>query len=129
MNAARVAEITAQHGVDVVYDGVGKALYKVFLQCMAQHGSYINFGNVSGKIEAIDPFDLTPKCLRFMRPSLFGYNQTRADFLALSGQVLSLLEEQPESLLVHKVYELEDVGQAHDDLESGKTVGKLLIRW
>lgn len=125
---ARVMDITSNHGVDVVYDGVGQALYKTFLQCMAQHGSYINFGNASGKIESIDPFDLTAKCLRFMRPSLFGHNKTREDFLALSEQVLSLLEVQPDCLLIHKVYELEDVGQAHEDIESGKTIGKLLIR-
>jgi NADPH2:quinone reductase len=125
---ACVMSITNNYGVDVVYDGAGQALYKVFLACMAQHGSYVNFGNASGKIESVDPFDLTPKCLRFMRPSLFGYNKTREDFLTLSGQVLSLLEKQPDCLLIHKIYDLDDLGQAHEDLESGKTVGKLLIR-
>jgi NADPH2:quinone reductase len=77
----RIMEITEGKGADVVYDGVGKALYKTFIQSLGRFGSYIYFGNASGKIESIDPFDLTPKNLRFMRPTLFGYIETREEFL------------------------------------------------
>jgi NADPH:quinone reductase len=78
---SKIMEITDGKGAEVVYDGVGKALYSTFLQCLARFGSYIYFGNASGKIDSINPFDLTPKILRFMRPSLFGYMETREEFL------------------------------------------------
>lgn len=76
-----VMRITGGRGVNVVYDGVGRDFYRDGVASLARRGAYINFGNASGKIDAIDPFDLTPKCLSFMRPSLFGYIDDRADFL------------------------------------------------
>ncbi len=76
-----VMRLTGGRGANVVYDGVGRDFYRDGLASLAKRGTYINFGNASGKIDAIDPFDLTPRCLSFMRPSLFGYIDDRADFL------------------------------------------------
>lgn len=124
---ARVKEITNNKGVKVVYDGVGKPLYKTFLNCLSRQGSYIYFGNAGGKIDSIDPFDLTPKCLTFMRPSLFGYIDTREEFLELSQHVLDLLKNDREVIHIHKIYPLENAAESHEDLESGATIGKLLL--
>jgi NADPH:quinone reductase-like Zn-dependent oxidoreductase len=46
----------------------------------------------------------------------------------VANVVLSLLADQPDALLIHKIYDLTDAKQAHDDLESGNSVGKLLLR-
>ncbi len=78
---SQVMHITGGRGVNVIYDGVGKDMYPKALGCLAKRGHYINFGNASGVIEAVDPFDLTPKCASFMRTGLFSYIQTREEFL------------------------------------------------
>ena len=49
--AARVKEITSGHGVDVIFDGVGKATFDLDLEMIARKGSLIVFGNaVSGPV-------------------------------------------------------------------------------
>ena len=46
--AARVKEITSGHGVDVIFDGVGKATFDLDLEIIARKGSLIVFGNAVG---------------------------------------------------------------------------------
>lgn len=49
--AARVKEITSGHGVDVIFDGIGKATFDLDLEMIARKGSLIVFGNaVSGPV-------------------------------------------------------------------------------
>lgn len=124
-----VMKITAGRGCQVLYDGIGKDLWPVGLHCLAKRGHYINFGNASGVIESISPFDLTPKCRSFMRTGLLHYIETREEFLALAGTALGWVAEGRLHVTVHKVYEgLEQAGAAHRDLESRSTIGKLLIK-
>lgn len=42
---ARVKEITGGHGVDAIFDGVGKATFDADLQMIAMKGHLISFGN------------------------------------------------------------------------------------
>jgi NADPH2:quinone reductase len=42
---AKVKDITAGHGVDVIFDGVGKATFDDDLDMIAMHGQLISFGN------------------------------------------------------------------------------------
>lgn len=125
--SAEVMRITEGRGVQVAYDGVGAAIYKQILSCMAKRGSYINFGNASGIIE-VGPFDLTPKCLRLMRPALFHYAETREEFLQLADIVLKALQKGKLRLEIHRTYDLKDAAQAHMDLEGRRTTGKLLLK-
>ena len=53
---ARVKEITAGKGVDVVMDSIGKATFEGSLNCLKPFGMMITFGNASGKVP---PFDVT----------------------------------------------------------------------
>jgi len=46
--AARVKEITSAHGVDVIFDGVGKATFDLDMEIIARKGSLIVFGNAVG---------------------------------------------------------------------------------
>lgn len=124
---AEVMRITGGRGVKVTYDGVGAAIYKQILSCMAKRGTYINFGNASGIID-VGPFDLTPKCLSLMRPTLFNYVETREEFMQLADRVLDSLQKGKLKLEIHRIYDLKDVAQAHDDLEGRRTTGKLLLK-
>lgn len=77
---AEVAQITGGRGVHVVYDGVGKQMYRALLSCLGKRGAYVSFGNAGGRIESIDPADLTAKCVAFMRPAMPVYVETREEF-------------------------------------------------
>lgn len=125
---ARVKEITGGHGVDVVFDGVGKATFDSDLEIAARKGTVIVFGNASGSVPPVEVQRLAPKNLRLMRPVLFGYIATREEVEEYSKEVFGFITEGKVKIGIHEVYPLNEVKRAHEDLESGKTKGKLLLK-
>ncbi|KAJ1835002.1 hypothetical protein IWW55_002369 [Coemansia sp. RSA 2706] len=114
-------------GVHVVYDGVGKATYDGSIASLRREGSMVSFGNASGTVPPVKLFDLSPKNLSLLRPRLYGYIVTDEEYQRHLSAVVDLLERGKLNVQVFKVYELADAGQAHIDLQSRKTTGKLLL--
>lgn len=115
-------------GVAVAFDGVGKATFDTSLDCIARKGSMISFGNASGPPDPFKIARLATKNIRLMRPTLFNYIVTREEFESNTKELFDLVSSDNVKVSVHKVYELKDVQQAHEDLESRKTTGKLLLK-
>ncbi|OAA66027.1 quinone oxidoreductase [Cordyceps fumosorosea ARSEF 2679] len=126
---ARVQEITGGHGVDSIYDGVGKATFHKDLEMIAVGGSLVMLGNASGNVE---PFDirptLGPKNVRLSRPILFGYLTEREALEKYAGELFEFIRSGKVKVLHHATYDLKDTAKAHADIESRKTTGKLLIK-
>ncbi|KAF4453369.1 NADPH2:quinone reductase [Fusarium austroafricanum] len=125
---AKVKEITGGHGVDVIFDGVGKATFDGDLEMIARKGNLVSFGNASGVVDPVVLARLTPKNVRLMRPVVNGYVAERADLEKYTSELFDLIKSKKLELTIHKVYPLKDVAQAHQDIESRKTIGKLLIK-
>ncbi|KAI8985945.1 hypothetical protein BDB01DRAFT_905201 [Pilobolus umbonatus] len=125
---ARVNEITGGLGCHAVLDGVGKATFEASLACARRLGTLISFGNASGAVPPIAITCLTAKNLKLMRPQLFNYLITREESKKWWGELFDLLDRKVINLHVHKIYDLVDAKQAHFDIESRKTTGKLLIK-
>src|SRR3546814_16652183 len=53
--AARTLELPGGRGVDVVYDGIGKAAFLRSLACIRPRGMAVSYGTASG---TLGPFDL-----------------------------------------------------------------------
>ncbi|KAI8615395.1 hypothetical protein BC830DRAFT_1122855 [Chytriomyces sp. MP71] len=123
-----VMKITGGKGVQVVYDGIGKSTFDISLACLTRLGTMASFGNASGKVDDVDIMKLVPNAVKLMRPSLFQFIHNKEDFEFLVKPLMSLLSEGKLKVNIHKVYALEDIKSAHDDLEGGKTQGKLLLR-
>ncbi|KAJ3023497.1 UNVERIFIED_CONTAM: hypothetical protein HDU68_008596 [Siphonaria sp. JEL0065] len=123
-----VLKITNGKGVQVVYDGVGKSTFDVSLGSLARLGTLASFGNASGKVDDVDIMKLVPNAVRLMRPSLFTFIKDKADFDFLVNPLLDLYNASKITIHIHKIYDLSDIKSAHDDLESGKTQGKLVLR-
>ncbi|KAI8807158.1 hypothetical protein BJ742DRAFT_897385 [Cladochytrium replicatum] len=123
-----VMRITNGKGVNAVFDGVGKSTFDISLSCLARLGSMISFGNASGKVEPFDMFKLTPKAIRLMRPSLMTFYENKEEFDALAAPIFDLISRNKLTVHVHKLYDLKDAAQAHTDLESRGTEGKLVIK-
>ncbi|KAJ6788832.1 hypothetical protein PWT90_05935 [Aphanocladium album] len=126
---AKAKEITGGHGVDSIYDGIGKDTFKQDLDLIAVGGSLVMLGNASGNVE---PFDiratLGPKNVRLSRPILFGYIAERAALEKYAGELYEFIRSGKLKVLKHGTYDLKDISKAHTDIESRKTVGKLLIK-
>ncbi|KAJ5165785.1 hypothetical protein N7492_006081 [Penicillium capsulatum] len=124
----KVKEATDGRGVDVVYDSVGKDTWEGSLEAVKRKGTIVWFGNASGPVPPIPLPKLSPKCVKIARPTLFGYIETREEFEFYTNELFQLLSSGELKTKVHKVYPLEEVAQAHIDLEGRKTTGKLLLK-
>jgi NADPH2:quinone reductase len=116
-------------GVNVVYDSVGQSTFMKGLDCLRPRGMMVTFGNSSGPITEFAPLILSQKGSLFLtRPTLASYSATPEELDWRAGDVLNWIGQGKLRLHIHKVYPLPDAGQAHRDLESRETTGKLILR-
>ncbi|KAK1993179.1 NAD(P)-binding protein [Colletotrichum falcatum] len=125
---AEVARITAGHGADVVFDGVGKATIDADLELAARKGRLVMFGNASGAVPPFDILKLGKKNLKIMRPVVNNYTATRQELDKYSAELFDMITSGKLKIAIHKVYPIQDVKAAHADIESRKTTGKLILK-
>jgi NADPH2:quinone reductase len=86
------------------------------------------FGQSSGPVPPFDPAILNSKGSLFLtRPSLGHYTLTRDELMWRAGEVLEAIQAGGLQLRIDRKYSLADAGQAHRDLESRRTAGKVLL--
>ena len=68
------------------------------------------------------------KNLKLLRPRLFGYIETREEFVQYTGELFDFIAKKGVNVKIHETYPLADVARAHTDIESRKTSGKLLLK-
>jgi NADPH2:quinone reductase len=121
---ARVKEITGGKGVKVVYDSVGKDTFDKSLDCLAPFGLMASFGNASGPVAPMAPGILGPKGSLFLtRQTLFTHIATRETTQAMADDLFEAVISGKVNIRIDQRYKLEDVQQAHRDLEARKTTG------
>jgi NADPH2:quinone reductase len=125
---AEVKRLTGGRGVDVVYDSVGAATFEKSLNSLRPRGMMVLFGQASGPVPPFDANILNQKGSLFLtRPSLGHYCVDRQELLHRAGDVLGWVASGKLKLRIDQTYKLSDAAQAHRDLESRKTSGKLLL--
>jgi NADPH2:quinone reductase len=126
--AATVRELTGGVGADVVYDSVGAATWQSSLDSLRPRGLAVFYGNASGPIPPFDLQELNKRGSLFVtRPKLFDHVSTVEELTWRSGSLHGLVTSGNLSVDIHATYPLAEAAQAHRDLESGKTAGKLLL--
>ena len=124
----KVLEITNEKGVPVVYDGVGKNTLEGSLECLSIRGMMVSFGNASGPLAEINvPKLLQPKGLYFIRPSMQHYLSTREEIDEAAKILFEKVESRKIKIEIFKKYKLENVVEAHQDLENRKILGPAVI--
>ncbi|AKK11154.1 quinone oxidoreductase family protein [Corynebacterium uterequi] len=117
------------HGVDVVYDGVGKATFHESLEAVRPRGLVCLFGAASGPVEPIDPQRLnTHGSIYLTRPSLAAYTQDIEEFTARAQGVVQAIVDGTLSIRISGEYALADAVQAHRDLQARHTTGSIVLR-
>ena len=126
--AKKVMDITNGKGVPVVYDGVGKSTFENSVKCLETRGMMISFGNASGALDPINvPKTLQPKGLFFVRPSMGQYLHSREELDEASKTLFEKVGSGKVKVEIFKKYKLDDVKQAHIDIESRKIIGPAVI--
>lgn len=123
-----VKKVTDNKGVDVVYDGVGLTTWKGSMDCLRPLGYLVLCGNASGAVPPIDPLLLTEKGSIFLtRPSLNAYIATREALESRYKELFEWVATKTIKLSAPTSYPLRNVADAHVQLESRKSTGKILL--
>ena len=124
----KVLEITKGKGVPVVYDGVGKDTFEGSIECLKIRGMMVSFGNASGPVLNIDVIKMIqPKGIYFTRPVMGQYLGTADEIREGTDKLFEKIKLGNVKVKIFKKYKLEDVVQAHKDLEARKIVGPAII--
>jgi NADPH:quinone reductase len=125
--AAAVREASGG-GVQVAYDGVGKATFDASLASLRRRGMLVLYGAASG---AVPPFDLqrlnAAGSLFVTRPMLWHYTATREELLWRASETFSAIAAGSLHIAIGGRYPLDRAADAYRDLEARRTTGKLLI--
>jgi len=124
---AETKKLMGDKGVDVVYDSVGKTTFEKGLNVLKPRGYMVLFGASSGAVPPFDLIQLSKGSLYVTRPSLGAYIATRTELEQRAGDVFGMIAAGKLKLKFDHIYPLKDAPQAHRDLESRKTTGKLLL--
>lgn len=125
----KICEKINRKGVDVVYDGVGKATYEGSMDVLRPRGYCILFGNASGAVPPINPLTLVQKGSIFLtRPSLKHYVGTYPkETIDRAKDLFDWIKDKTLKPRIHQTLPMKDVKKGHQIIESGKTTGKIVI--
>ncbi len=125
---SEVKRLTGGKGVDVVYDGVGKATFEKNLNVLRPRGMLVLYGMSSGPVPPVDPAKLSEKGSLYMaRTTLAHFTATREELLARTGALFAMIGDGKLKVRIAKTYPLAEAPQAHRDMEARKIAGKLLL--
>jgi len=123
-----VKRLTSGKGVDVVYDGVGKATFEKNLNVMRLRGMLVLYGMSSGAVPPVDPAKLSEKgSLYIARTTLAHFTASREELLARTSALFAMIADGKLHMRIAKKYPLAEAAQAHRDLEERHFAGKLLL--
>lgn len=126
--AGEVRRLTGGEGVAVVYDGVGASTFDASLGSLRPRGVLALYGAASGPVPPVDPQRLNTAGSVFLtRPVLAHYVASREELLWRAGQVFTSILDTSLRITLSGRYPLTDAKSAHQDLQSRRSTGKLLL--
>ena len=124
----RVMEITGGIGCKLIIDGIGLLTYEISLNCLAQRGLFVSYGNASGPVPPFPVLRLLPQSAYMTRPKLNDYINTRDELLARAEEVFEWVRTEKLNIVIDKVFALDEVALGHEYLENGSSRGKVLYK-
>jgi NADPH2:quinone reductase len=125
--AAAALRLTAERGVDVVYDAVGKDTFEASLRSLAPRGHLISFGQASGDVGAYSIDRLASRSVTLSRPNYVHYTDTPEKLRAQTDRLFAALSAGIIEAERPTLYRLAEARAAHADLEARRTMGALAL--
>jgi NADPH2:quinone reductase len=120
-----ILDATGGQGVDVVFDSIGQATRHESLAVLARYGHLAYFGEASGPPAPIDVDELYERCLRV---SAFWLGADPPEFWNKARRELQeWVADGSLRVSLGQTFPLAQAAEAHRQLESRATYGKLLL--
>ncbi|WP_427895750.1 quinone oxidoreductase family protein [Kribbella sp. GL6] len=121
----RVRALTDGAGAHVVYDGAGAATFRSSQLSLRRHGVHAYYGVLIGN-PTFDPSQL-PNSILLSYPAVADHVPTREALVRRTNELFDFIRKGRLTPRIGARYALSDAAQAHRDLESRRTTGKLLL--
>ena len=124
----QVRGLTGGTGVDVVFDGVGRATFDGSLASLRTRGMMVLFGGASGQVPPFDIQRLNSSGSLFLtRPTLAHYLLSPEERQWRARELFGAVLAGTLDVRIGQTYPLAEAARAHADLEGRKTTGKVLL--
>ncbi|KAI0717237.1 NAD-P-binding protein [Cerioporus squamosus] len=125
----RVLELTDGKGVDVIFDAVGKDTFESDLQMIRKRGTIVNYGSTTGPIPPFDLRRFMQKNIKFTYVTAMAYCEDPKEARKWFEELWRLVANGTLKMLIHEYpFTAEGVKQTQQDMATGKSVGKLLVK-
>jgi NADPH2:quinone reductase len=124
--AEEALRLTGGEGVHVVYDGSGPKTFQGSLDALHRSGVFCWYGPVLGGPGPLDIMSL-PKSIKIGYAVFLDHVPTPELLRARSAQLFDWITKGKLRVRIGGEYPLADAARAHADMESRKTMGKLLL--
>ncbi len=126
---AKVKQVTNGEGAAVVYEAIGKDTLQDSLDCLRPMGVCAAYGHVSGPPDPIDIIqDLGRRGSLFItRPAIMHYLAKRSDLEWAARDLFKAIGDGILDANISREYALKDAVQAHVAIESGSTLGAMVL--
>jgi NADPH:quinone reductase-like Zn-dependent oxidoreductase len=121
----QVKQLTNGEGAHVVYDGGGPPTFRSSQLALRRHGVHAYYGVLMGS-PSLTPVEL-PNSILLSYPAVADHVPTRDALIRRTTQVFDFIRHGQVTPRIGKRYPLADAAQAHIDIESRRTTGKLLL--
>lgn len=123
----KVKDATGGKGADVILDATGGEILRNSLNCLAPFGKLISFGNPTGGSTSIEAYTLVNNNQILQGFGLASYFE-KPDLMQEAYQYL-FSQAATGKLKVHigQTFPLKDAAEAHRQMESRKTTGKIVL--
>ncbi|WP_404711001.1 quinone oxidoreductase family protein [Sphingomonas sp. MMS24-J13] len=126
--AEKVKALTGGHGVNTVFDGVGKASWSASIAALRSRGLMVSYGNASGAVPPVEPLALSRAGSLFLtRPTLFHYIATPAEREAAAARLFAMLKNGTLEVEIGQTFPLDRAADAHRALEARETTGSTVL--
>jgi NADPH:quinone reductase-like Zn-dependent oxidoreductase len=125
--AAQVKDITKGRGVDVVYDGIGKASFAGSFESLALRGHLVLYGQATGMPDPISHATLAEKSATVTRPVLFHYTAMPEDLRDMARHLFRMIESRALRVSINQRFSLRQSAAAHREIEARRTTGSTIL--
>jgi NADPH2:quinone reductase len=119
--------LTGGRGVDLAIDGVGAATLEKTLKGLARGGTAVSIGAASGPPPAIQPGQLTERCIRLAGGSIFSYTADPSELRRRASDLVEAISADWLRMGEGTAYDIGRAAEAHRDIEGRGTRGKLYL--
>ncbi|CAM5344325.1 Oxidoreductase OS=Streptomyces antimycoticus OX=68175 GN=SSPO_029860 PE=4 SV=1 [Streptomyces antimycoticus] len=122
----RVKDLTGGEGVHAVFDGGGATTFRPSIEVLRRVGTLVFFGPLNGEVPRVSMLDL-PKSIKITYAVFADHIPDQEQLCRHATDLFDKVREGKLKIDITERYPLEAARQAHTDIESRRTSGKLLL--